>query len=299
VSWFKIDDGFHCHAKVMAAGTPAVGLYVRCGSWAAQQTSDGFIPKQVARMYGTPRMIKALIEVGLWHQKGHDCAACPEVDGNSYLIHEYLERNPSRVAVELERKAKSKRQQKWRENKRNAQANQGDGRDVDGDVDASTRHHGDGSPDPTRPVPSLLPTEEELARGARDADPVDNEIPDVLQPLADALHHAGLRGIRWSLRGDEGFRIHNLMTRKGIDAMAAAAHTATGRAREPVAHVRYFLHAWQELPNLPAAPPAGSGVPMLRAVGAEPPVSTTDQRVRQALEAGERLQRLLDEREQA
>ncbi|MFD4814834.1 hypothetical protein ACFWNS_40490, partial [Streptomyces sp. NPDC058418] len=97
MSWFKIDDGFHCHAKVLAAGTPAVGLYVRCGSWAAQQASDGIVPKAVARMYGTPRMIKALVDADLWHAKGHECASCPELDANSYAIHQFLERNPSRV----------------------------------------------------------------------------------------------------------------------------------------------------------------------------------------------------------
>ncbi|MEV7770474.1 HNH endonuclease [Kitasatospora sp. NPDC086791] len=64
--WFKIDDGFHCHPKVLAAGTPAIGLYVRCGSWAAQQTSAGIVPKAVARMYGTPRMARSLVAAGLW-----------------------------------------------------------------------------------------------------------------------------------------------------------------------------------------------------------------------------------------
>lgn len=131
MSWFKIDDGFHCHPKVLMAGTPAVGLYVRCGSWAAQQVTDGVVPKHVAKMYGTPRMIKALVDAGLWHQKGHDCHSCPEVDGNSYVIHQYLEKNPSRAETDAARKAKSERQQRWREGKRTTS--------VDADVDASTR----------------------------------------------------------------------------------------------------------------------------------------------------------------
>lgn len=130
MSWFKIDDGFHCHPKVLAAGTPAVGLYVRCGSWAAQQVTDGVIPKHVAKMYGTPRMIKALVEAGLWHQHGHACPSCAAVDANSYVIHQYLEKNPSRTETDAARKAKSERQQRWREGKR-AEAG-------DADVDAST-----------------------------------------------------------------------------------------------------------------------------------------------------------------
>lgn len=130
MAWFKIDDGFHCHTKVFAAGTPAVGLYVRCGSWAAQQVTDGVVPRHVAKMYGTPRMIKALVDAGLWHQKGHGCDSCPQLDGNSYVIHQYLEKNPSRAETDVARKAKSERQQRWREGKRQ-QAE-------DADVDAST-----------------------------------------------------------------------------------------------------------------------------------------------------------------
>ncbi|MFB7647178.1 hypothetical protein ACFC0S_17000 [Streptomyces sp. NPDC056084] len=137
MSWFKIDDGFHCHTKVMEAGTAAVGLYVRCGSWAAQQASDGRVPKSIARTYGTARMIKALIEVGLWHASGHECKTCPEVDANAFLIHQYLERNPSRAEMDAARKAKSERQQRWREGKRAAS-----GSDVDASTSAGRIRHG-------------------------------------------------------------------------------------------------------------------------------------------------------------
>ncbi|MER5350638.1 hypothetical protein ABT093_09935 [Kitasatospora sp. NPDC002551] len=120
--WFKIDDGFHCHTKVFAAGTAAVGLYVRCGSWAAQQTSEGIIPRAVARQYGTPRMIKALVEAGLWHEAPHDCDACrewhPTIPANTFLIHEYLAYNPSKEAVAAARAAKTERQKRWRDGKR-------------------------------------------------------------------------------------------------------------------------------------------------------------------------------------
>ncbi|MFJ9771153.1 hypothetical protein ACIRVF_07910 [Kitasatospora sp. NPDC101157] len=117
--WFKIDDGFHCHPKVLAAGTAAVGLYVRCGSWAAQQASEGVVPKAVARMYGTPRMIKALVDAGLWHAPGFNCESCkewhPVAPKDAYLIHEYLAFNPSKEAVATARAAKAERQRRWRE----------------------------------------------------------------------------------------------------------------------------------------------------------------------------------------
>src|SRR5690606_38714756 len=152
--WFKLDDGHPCHPKAFAAGTPAIGLYVRRGSWAAQQVTDGIVPKHVAKMYGTPRMIKALVDAGLWHQKGQDCESCPELDANSYAIHQDLERKPSRSETEVARKAKTGPQQRWSEGKKKYRVNEGDDPNVDGDVDASTRRHGDAAPDPPRPVPS-------------------------------------------------------------------------------------------------------------------------------------------------
>jgi hypothetical protein len=122
MSWFKIDDGFHCHPKVFAAGTPAVGLYVRCGSWAAQQSTEGVVPRAVARQYGTPRMIKALVDAGLWHAADHDCDPCrnwhPEIPKDAFLIHEYLGYNPTKEATLAARAAKTDRQRRWREGRR-------------------------------------------------------------------------------------------------------------------------------------------------------------------------------------
>lgn len=135
--WFKIDDGFHCHPKVFAAGTAAVGLYVRCGSWAAQQTSEGVIPRAVAKMYGTPRMIKALLEAGLWHDEAHECKLCPPVAKGGFLIHQYLDYNPSREAVETARAAKTERQRRWRQKHRSD--------DAEGDPEQS-QHESDANP---------------------------------------------------------------------------------------------------------------------------------------------------------
>lgn len=261
MSWFKIDDGFHCHAKVMAAGTPAVGLYVRCGSWAAQQSSDGIVPKQIARMYGTPRMIKALIEVGLWHQAGHECEVCPELDGNSYAIHEYLERNPSRVAVELERKAKSERQQRWRENKKNPQAKNPETPPVDGDVDASTRHHGDGSPDPTPPVPSHVSPEGDTSskRASRRGEQPPAEIPEFAGPLIEAMTQHGM-AVRWGLGPSEWIAIHSLIKKLGEPAMVEHARRSW-RHDDPPVHGRWFLRVWTQLPAIPPDAPMAPEMP--------------------------------------
>ncbi|ONK09491.1 hypothetical protein [Streptomyces sp. MP131-18] len=269
--WFKIDDGFHCHPKVFAAGTPAIGLYVRCGSWAAQQATDGVVPKQIARLYGTPRMIKALVDAGLWHQKDHDCESCPELDANSYCIHQYLERNPSRVDVDLARKAKSERQQRWRDNKKKTQITPPEQSEVDGDVDASTRRHGDAAPNPARPVPSPSPpTEEKKASpdGAPDARIGDRpRIPANSRPLVDAIGAAGIRGVGWDLGTTDWFVVEALIKRCGIDALVASAVASAQGARTAPRSARYFLPAWRALPDAPAA----GRSPLPAAVGAAPP----------------------------
>lgn len=259
MSWFKIDDGFHCHPKVFAAGTPAVGLYVRCGSWAAQQTTDGIVPKQIAKLYGTPRMIKALVDSGLWHQKGHDCESCPELDANSYAIHQYLERNSSRVEVELARKAKSERQQRWREGKRKQQANEGDAPDVDGDVDASTRRHGDAAPIPPHPIPSQVPPTEVPPPPPPSADKPSTEIAPAsgrgeIQPLIEAMEHRGMR-VSWTFQSAEWIDLRDAIRRVGVPALVDHAERAWKAAKSQPYAARYFLRGWTGL----QAPPAYTG----------------------------------------
>lgn len=244
--WFKIDDGFHCNAKIMEAGTPAVGLYVRCGSWAAQQASDGRIPKSIARSYGTARMIKALVEAGLWHQAGHDCDSCPEVDVKSYQIHDYLEYNPSRVAIQNERNSKTVRQQRWREGKKKEQANAGDAPDVDGDVDASTSRHGDAAPPP--PVPSRPSTS--YGSTAAASEPTTG-IPDALADLKQGIAAAGLQGIAWDLRESSWEYTRQAIDRVGIPAMVAFALNSA-RLKGPPAGASAWVQGWRSLEPPPA-----------------------------------------------
>jgi hypothetical protein len=100
-------------------------------------------------------------------------------------------------------------------------------------------------------------------------------IPEWALPLVHRVHAAGLPGIRWNLIGDDWFRLHSLIQRKGIDAMADYAQRAAASSPRPVVSARYFLSGWQELID---APPDGTAAPVLRAVsgGAAPPLTGTD-----------------------
>ncbi len=104
MTWFKLDDGFHSHPKVIAAGNAAVGLFTRCGTWSSDHLTDGRIPAHIARFYGTKKEIGALVTCGLWR-----------VDGDWYVMPDYLDYNPSGDAVKRDRSQSAERQRKARD----------------------------------------------------------------------------------------------------------------------------------------------------------------------------------------
>lgn len=85
--WFKLDDRFHSHWKVVAAGNAAIGLWVRCCTWSADYKRDGKVPADIARMYGTADEMGALADAGLW---------LPNGDG--FVVPDFLEYNPKQNA---------------------------------------------------------------------------------------------------------------------------------------------------------------------------------------------------------
>jgi hypothetical protein len=104
VTWFRLDDSFHSHPKVIAAGNEATGLFVRCGTYAAEHLTDGFIRKDVALLYGSDALAATLVKATLWHRTR-----------GGWMIHDYLDYNPSAEQVKQERKAASERQKRRRE----------------------------------------------------------------------------------------------------------------------------------------------------------------------------------------
>jgi hypothetical protein len=126
--WFRLDDSFHSHPKVIAAGNEAIGLYVRCGAYAAQHLTDGFIPENVALLYGSAALADALVETKLWRRAR-----------GGWRMPDYLDYNPAKTAVDNDRKLKAERQKRWREAR---------GRRV---TNASSNASGDAAP--SRPAP--------------------------------------------------------------------------------------------------------------------------------------------------
>lgn len=113
--WVKLDDQFADHPKIIQAG-PLAGWLWACGiAYANKYLTDGFIPyAQVRRLadvtdYADPYVLAAkLVEVGLWEQ----------VDGG-YLVHDFLEYNPSAAQVKADREEAKWRMRRVREQKTN------------------------------------------------------------------------------------------------------------------------------------------------------------------------------------
>ena len=65
--FFRVDDATYGDARARAAGLEAIGLWTLCGTWSAQQGSDGHIPAWVVPMCGgTPKLARRLVDAGLW-----------------------------------------------------------------------------------------------------------------------------------------------------------------------------------------------------------------------------------------
>jgi hypothetical protein len=122
--WFQMDDGTDTESRVMQAGTAAFGLYARCGVWVARNLTDGFVPAEVAALYGTREWIDKLVATGLWSR----------VDGG-FGMPDFLEKhkNPSAEKIASMKAAAADRQARMRDrskSRRDSRVNNGSGNGV-------------------------------------------------------------------------------------------------------------------------------------------------------------------------
>lgn len=107
--WFKIDDKFHSHRKATKAGIEAVGLWALCGSWAADQLTDGFVPDYVAARFSPDyeRLADRLVAVGLWEPATSD-------GDDGWRFHDWGDENPTREQVLSRRRKDAEKKQRAR-----------------------------------------------------------------------------------------------------------------------------------------------------------------------------------------
>lgn len=67
--WFLISDSFYDDPRVVRAGNRAVGAWVRIGSWCAQYSGTGWVPRGVAQGLAGRSALRRLVECGLIHDE--------------------------------------------------------------------------------------------------------------------------------------------------------------------------------------------------------------------------------------
>ena len=97
--WFKVDDKLHSHAKALQCSDAALGVWVRLGSWCAEQLNGGRVSAQALRHFRVKKSLAAeLVRVGLWVSVGDE-----------YQFHDWDDHQPSKDQVLARRKATKER----------------------------------------------------------------------------------------------------------------------------------------------------------------------------------------------
>jgi hypothetical protein len=107
--WVKLDNAFPRNHKVLTLlgqkdGHRAIVTYV-CGlTYASEQGTDGFIPREALMLcHGRPTEAKKLVEVRLWH-----------LDPGGWLINDWTEHQPTSQEMEKRSlRARSAAQARW------------------------------------------------------------------------------------------------------------------------------------------------------------------------------------------
>lgn len=117
--WFKVDDGFYDHPKVLDLDLAAVGLWTLAGAYCARHLTDGRVTfKQIRAIGGTRRQAEKLVEAGLW--KADDAPPA----SRTYTFHGWTEYQPTRREVTAKRDEARERMAAARARKRGAAADE-------------------------------------------------------------------------------------------------------------------------------------------------------------------------------
>lgn len=96
--WFKVDDAFHSHPKVLATSPAALGLWVVAGSWSSAHLTEGFVPDDVVQRLvpGSSQLASELVTAGLWKRRKY-----------GYVFHDWLDQNPTKKEAIAAREKKA------------------------------------------------------------------------------------------------------------------------------------------------------------------------------------------------
>lgn len=217
MSWFKVDDGFYSHPKVVkiprSLRAAAIGTWTLAGTWSADKLRDGYVPAHmIEEVGGSIEGADALVDVKLWRRRK---------DGYQFVNWE--EYQPTRAQVEETRAKETKRKA---EQRARIAVNPGARPE-----DVPPGH--DRNPDtPSRPVPSRTrPLDQDLKRSSSLR---DSGTDDVHNPVQSVDNYASAL----QAFADE-FQVDLLLAGVAVDWMLARAKDTV---RMPRRYVRRIIN---------------------------------------------------------
>lgn len=248
--WFRVDDSFAAHPKVMAiprgaARLRAVGLWTAVGTWCAQHLTDGvFGAHIVTELGGTAADTRRLVDAGLWE---------PTDDGR-LQFHDWSDYQPSRVDVQGKQEAARERMRTHRQRQRDQLKSP----PRDAGVRANERvTFADRSPTPARPDP----THAAAAADERGSGGLDDQAHQTTDHVAVADLPVGVEILRTRLQAYSqlaALRFDQLTAAQVAELEALAEFHGDERLVDvalrtcrnpPPVSVSAFLGTWRALPE--------------------------------------------------
>lgn len=97
--WFKVDDGFCMNPKTAMLSNDATALWLRSGTWAAQQLTKGRVPANMIPMFRcSDDSVQELCDAGLWEY---------DADKDEYVFHDWGDYQPDGDEVDAKRRKRS------------------------------------------------------------------------------------------------------------------------------------------------------------------------------------------------
>lgn len=147
MTWFKVDDGFWSHPKVLNLSDSAVALWTRAGAYCCQHLTDGVVSSKILRVLGDEKAATELVESGLWRELKA-----------GYKFHDWGDYQETSDTVKERRKQARERMQKLRAGRKSSPERSQDVRankqrtNSERSQDVREKF---ATPDPTRPDPTI------------------------------------------------------------------------------------------------------------------------------------------------
>lgn len=243
MTWVKVDDQFFRHPKARRAGKDGRMLYLTGLAYCTANFTDGHIHADALRLVAAEAEVRAstakvLVEVGLW-----------EVVEDGYVVHDYLEYQPSAEKMRAEREAAKERMRGKRGSKDSPPPSSRSSPEL-------RAKFGRSSPSPSRPVPDVpdgtstdTPTDEQTFDHFWDAYPKRNGKRVGRNTSLRLWKHLGIEDQRAAYRGAGHY--------------ATACDSGLTIAKDPERFLKHRVwEDWQE--------PAVASLALVRANGHRP-----------------------------